>query len=405
MGIVTALRGMLGQWRVNRFGLISPRVAATGTSTEATTYPLAGTGSSTADLALSSSAWWACCRLISQSVSALPGHIFAESGDGKAKAFDHPYYRLLTKQPNLLMSYTQWIQTTVLHLMIYGNAFTKPVLFDGSVMALYPLDPERMTVEVLPTGTVRYTYTDRNGKPDIFTSADVLHFRVFSLDGLIGLSPLDYQRMVIDAADASSLYALGAFRAGGRPSGVLEYPGMLKEEQVKDIRASWNSVHGGINSGNVAVLANGVKYAPVSVPLQQMEWIAHQKLTALQIAMIFGVPPHLIGAADKPTYASVEQQSVEFRQFTVQPLVTSMERTIENALLEPPFIYRINLAGFERGDIKTRYTAYATARQWGWMSANDIRELEDLNRIGEQGDVYLTPLNMANADVEKELTA
>jgi HK97 family phage portal protein len=140
-----------------------------------------------------------------------------------------------------------------------------------------------------------------------------------------------------------------------------------------------------------------VKYTPVSTPLQQLEYINAQKFSVEQVARIFGVAPHLIGANDQPTYASVEQQSLEFLRYTIQPIVIGIERAIQTALLEAPYIFRFNIAGFERSDIRTRYAAYAIGRQWGFLSVNDIRDLEDLNRIGPPGDVYLQPLNMVPA--------
>jgi HK97 family phage portal protein len=145
------------------------------------------------------------------------------------------------------------------------------------------------------------------------------------------------------------------------------------------------------------VLDGGTKYNPISVPLQQLEYIAQQKFSVEQIARIYGVPPHMIGAADKPTYASVEQQALEFSQYTQQPIVIGLEETIQTRLLEAPYFYRFNLSAFARADIGTRYRAYATGRQWGWLSVNDIRESEDMNRIGPEGDVYLQPLNMIPA--------
>jgi len=135
----------------------------------------------------------------------------------------------------------------------------------------------------------------------------------------------------------------------------------------------------------------------ISLPLQQLEYIQQQKLSTEQIARIYGVPPHLIGASDSPTYASVEQQGLEFLQYTIQPIVVGLERTIEMMLLEAPFIYRLNLAAYQRSDIKSRYSAYAVGRQWGWLSANDVRALEEMNGIGAQGDVYVSPLNMIPA--------
>jgi HK97 family phage portal protein len=186
--------------------------------------------------------------------------------------------------------------------------------------------------------------------------------------------------------------------AGGRPPGVLEYPNTLTAQQYADIRNSWQSVHGGPqNAGQIAILAGGTKYQAIGIPPDQLQFIEQQKFSVEQIARIYGVPPHLIGAMDKPTYASVEQQGLEYLQYTLTPIVASIEKSIGSMLLETPFFYKLNIASFERSSIASRYAAYAVARQWGWMSVNDIRELEDVNRIGPEGDIYLQPLNMIPA--------
>jgi HK97 family phage portal protein len=357
--------------------------------------------------ALQSAAVWACCRLISQALMCLPAHVFEETADGKVKATRHPSYPYLTKRPNPDLNFPNWLQTTVLHLLIYGNAFTLPAEFEGELLGLFLLDPSRMTITVGKDSTqLTYKYKGLDGKVTEYKSDQLLHFRIFSLDGIVGLSPLEYHWMTFDLESSSRVYAASLYKNGGRPSGVLEYPGQLKEEQVNDIRRNWQTMHSGPNSaGQIAILSNGTKYTSVSLPLQQLEYMALQSFSVIQIARIYGVPPHLIGAETKPTYASVEQQSLEFRQYTAQPIVTAIESTIAQRLLEPPFFYRINMAGFERGDIKTRYAAYAQARQWGWASANDIRELEDLNKIGPRGDIYLTPLNMEPASVAADTVA
>jgi HK97 family phage portal protein len=356
-----------------------------------------------ATTALSSAAVWACLRLVSQSIAALPAHVFEETPEGKIKAFKHPYYRMLTKEPNALMTMSQWVQMTVLHLLIYGNAFSIPGQVDGELVSLWPLDPTRVRIDWKQDGSFTYKYFDTLGTVQEFQPLDLLHFRIFSLDGLIGLSPLDYHRLTFDAEFMAHSYAAGIWKNGGRPSGVLEYPGNLRKEQVEAIRESWQWIHGGPEgAGRVAVLDGGTKYNPISVPLQQLEYIAQQKFSVEQIARIYGVPPHMIGAADKPTYASVEQQALEFSQYTQQPIVIGLEETIQTRLLEPPYFYRFNLSAFARADIATRYRAYATGRQWGWLSVNDIRESEDMNRIGLEGDVYLQPLNMIPAQPADE---
>jgi HK97 family phage portal protein len=349
--------------------------------------------------ALQSAAVWACCRLISEAVSTLAVHIFRVTPEGKDRAINHPYWRMLTTQPNPLMTTPQWVQTTVLHLMLYGNAYTLPEWIDDEVVALWPVPPDRVRIVQLAGGSYVYRMTDASGRSQDYAPLEILHFRLFSLDGIVGLSPIEYHRLSFQIDGLTRLYSATLYTNGGRPSGVLKYPGNLSKEQIAQIRQNWKLMHSGpTQAGGVAVLEGGTEYQPLAIPPEQLQFIEQQRFSIEQIARLFGVPPHLIGADNKPTYASVEQQSLEFRQYRIQPIVTNLERTIQAALLEAPYSYRFNLAAFERSDIKTRYAAYAVGRQWGWLSVNDIRELEDFNSIGPEGDVYLTPLNMKPAD-------
>jgi len=355
--------------------------------------------------ALRSAAVWACCRLIANSIATLPTNLFKETDQGKVKATGHPLYGILTGSPNPMMTGPQWIQSLLMNLLLWGNAFTWIDRISDEVLGLWPLNPSRMQVVLQYDGTLAYYYSDLRGRFHIYQASDIIHFRLFTLDGYLGLPVIDYHRMTLDFENVTNAYAYSLYENGGQPGGVLEYPGILKEPQVNRIRDSWKKTHSGPwNAGNVAILEEGMKYTPLSVPLAQLNYIEEKKFGVEQIARIFGVPPHLIGAMDKPTYASVEQQSIEFVRYTINPYVVSLERSIRSALLEDPYSYRFNLNGFERSDIKTRYQAYATARQWGWMSANDVRELEDQNRI-DGGDVYLTPLNMVPASPNPDDTS
>jgi len=343
-------------------------------------------------------------RLVSQAISALPGSIFEETPDGKLKAIRHPYYRLLTLAPNPLMTMVQLRQTSVMHLMLYGNAYWVPEMLEGEVIALWPVPPERVRIKQMGN-LYRYIVTDAAGQQREYGPLELLHFRIFSLDGITGLSPIEFHRATFDMEGASRAYSLNLMLNSGRPTGVLEYAGNLDKDQKEDIRNIWKQVHAGPqNVGNIVVLEGGTKYQGLALPPEQMEFIAQLKFSVEQIARIYGVPPHLIGAMDKPTYASVEQQALEFVQYTLQPIVTAMERSIQTVLLDGLFFYKLNLAAFERSDIKTRYAAYATGRQWGWLSVNDICEMEDRNRIGPKGDIYLQPLNMTPAtETQQEL--
>jgi HK97 family phage portal protein len=352
-----------------------------------------------ANAALASAAVWACCRLISTSIAALPTNLFEVTEDGKEPATSHPLYAMLTASPNPMMPLQQWLQPTLLGLLLYGNGYTWVDRINGEVVGIWPLNPARVSMVLNLDGTFDYYYSDFRGKFNIFTEADIIHFRMFTMDGYFGLPVLIYHQLTIGLATASTMYATSLYNNGGQPSGVLEYPGLLKADQVARIRDSWNAMHAGPqNAGRIAILEEGMKFTSVGIPPEQLQYIDEQRFSVEQIARIFGVPPHLIGAMDKPTYASVEQQSLEFLRYTLYPYVRCLEQGIDRTLLDPDYSWRFNLDAFERGDIATRYASYATARQWGWMSQNEIRTKEDMNTF-EGGDDYLTPLNMVAVPV------
>lgn len=347
-------------------------------------------------MALTSSAVWACVRLIANAICTLPVHIFRETEIGKVKASDHPLYRTLCRQPNPMMTTQQWLEPTMVHLLLWGNAFTFIDRIDDEIIGLWPIQPDDIEMTVGEDRRLTYIFK-RTQKPFAFPDGNIIHFRLLTLDGLIGLSPVDYQRDALMFEQTASAYAQSIYRNGGKPSGVLRYPGSLKPEQAALIRESWRRLHSNPNSNEIAVLEQGAEYQAVSARLADLEYIADKKLSVDQIARIFGVPPHLIGSMDKPTYASVEQQSLEFLRYTINPWIVNLEKSIDSALLDSPYFVKFNVNAFERPDISARYRSYATARQWGWMSVNDIRTLEDMNQIGPQGDVYLEPLNMIEA--------
>jgi len=345
--------------------------------------------------ALTSAAVWSCCRIISNSIATLPAHVFEETPDGKQKAVDHPLYPVLTTTPNPAMTTKQFFDATMLHLLLWGNAFTHVVRnANGDVLSLWPLLPAEVRWEYRDDRTLDYYYPRGSETP--LAPGELIHFRLFTLDGLIGLSVVQYQAATFLSEQQAHSYAASIYANGGqRPSGVLKYPTVLKEEQVNKIRQSWATIHSA--PGNVAILEGGASYESISAPLADLDYMAQNQFSIAQIARIFGVPLHLIGADARPTYASIEMQSIEFVQYTLNPWIVALESSLTNALLKPPYLFRFNINGFERSDIKTRFDSYAIARQWGWMSANDIRQLEDLNKLPEGGDIYLQPLNMVPA--------
>jgi HK97 family phage portal protein len=203
----------------------------------------------------------------------------------------------------------------------------------------------------------------------------------------------------IGLAIAAEEYGSKFYANGAAPSGVLEHPGVLKDPAK--LRDSWTQTFGGSsNSNKVAVLEEGVKYTPISIAPNEAQFLETRKFQINEIARIFRVPPHMVGDLEKSSFSNIEQQSLEFVKYTLEPWLVRWEQSMERVLISPNeksrcFI-KFNVDGLLRGDYQSRMEGYATARQNGWMSANDIRELENLDRIPAEdgGDLYLINGNM-----------
>ena len=203
----------------------------------------------------------------------------------------------------------------------------------------------------------------------------------------------------IGMAIACEEYGAKFFVNGAAPSGVLEHPGTIRDPSR--VRESWQSTFGGsANANKVAVLEEGMKYTPISISPNEAQFLETRKFQIDEIARIFRVPPHMVGDLEKSSFSNIEQQSLEFVKYTLDPWVARWEQAMVRALLTPEekktYFFKFNVDGLLRGDYQSRMNGYATARQNGWMSANDIRELENLDRIPEEagGDLYLINGNM-----------
>lgn len=371
--------------------------------------------------AMQMTAVYSCVRILAESVAGLPLHLYHYNNKGgKEKALDHPLYLLLHDEPNPEMSSFVFRETLMTHLLLWGNAYAQIIRNGkGEVVALYPLMPNRMTVDRDSAGRLYYRYNrmdDEAGKTKegtvVLTPRDVFHVPGLGFDGLVGYSPIAMAKNSIGMAIACEEYGARFFANGAAPSGVLEHPGTIKDPNR--VREAWQSQFGGsANAGKVAVLEEGMKYSPISISPEQAQFLETRKFQIDEIARIFRVPPHMIGDLDKSSFSNIEQQSLEFVKYTLQPWLVRWEQSIQRSLLEPSerpsYFVKFNVEGLLRGDYASRMEGYATARQNGWMSANDIRELENLDRISEEegGDLYLIngnmlPLNMAGAFADTE---
>ena len=366
--------------------------------------------------AMQMTAVYSCVRILAEAVAGLPLHLYryTESG-GKEKAIDHPLYLLLHDEPNPEMSSFVFRETLMTHLLLWGNAYAQ-IIRNGKneVIALYPLMPNKMEVDRDEHGQLYYKYQRSNdeaptmdGSSVILKPCDVLHIPGLGFDGLVGYSPIAMAKNAIGMAIACEEFGAKFFANGAAPSGVLEHPGTIKDPSR--VRDAWQSQFGGSsNSGKVAVLEEGMKYTPISISPEQAQFLETRKFQINEIARIFRVPPHMVGDLEKSSFSNIEQQSLEFVKYTLDPWIIRWEQSMARVLLsldeKKEYFIKFNLEGLLRGDYQSRMNGYSIARQNGWMSANDIRELENLDRIpAEQGgDLYLIngsmlPLGSAGA--------
>ncbi|HEY9059215.1 MAG TPA: phage portal protein [Pseudobacteroides sp.] len=349
--------------------------------------------------AMQTTAVYACVRILAETLASLPLHTYKYTDRGKDKAIDHQLYYLLHDEPNPEMTSFVFRETLMSHLLLWGNAYAQIVRDrNGRVLALYPLLPDKMTVDRDSKGQVFYQYQTDAGTATLKSDV-VLHIPGLGFDGLMGYSPIAMAKNAIGMAIATEEYGAKFFANGANPGGVLEHPGVVKDP--KRVRESWNSVYQGSgNAHRVAVLEEGMKFSPIGIPPEQAQFIATRKFQLNEIARIFRIPPHMIGDLEKSSFSNIEQQSLEFVKYTLDPWVVRWEQAMQRALLLPTekrdYFVKFNVDGLLRGDYQSRMNGYSVGRQNGWLSSNDIRELENLNRIPEElgGDLYLINGNM-----------
>lgn len=370
--------------------------------------------------AMQTTAVYACVRILSETLAALPLQLYRYTAGGKERVYDHPLYHLLHDEPNPEMTSFIFRETLMSHLLIWGNAYAQ-IIRDrlGRVQGLYPLRPDKMTVCRDESGQIYYIYTKTTDEnPAIkpygqvpLRKDEVLHIPGLGFDGLVGYSPIAMARNAVGMTMACEEYGASFFANGASPSGVLEHPGVLKDPAK--VRDSWNAVYqGSANAHKVAVLEEGMKYQQIGIPPEEAQFLETRKFQLNEIARLYRIPPHMIGDLEKSSFNNIEQQSMEFVKYTLDPWVIRWEQAMQKALFLPEekkqFFLKFNVNGLMRGDYESRMTGYSIGRQNGWLSANDIREMEDMNPVPEEegGNLYLvngsmTKLKDAGAFAQK----
>ncbi len=350
--------------------------------------------------AMQTTAVYACVRIIAETIASLPLHLLEYKDGGKSKATTHPLYRLLHDEPNAEMTSFIFREVMVSYLLLWGNAYAQ-ILRDGrgQVKALYPLMPDRMRVDRDKNGQLFYEYRKDSGTVTLFPH-DVLHVPGLGFDGILGYSPIAMAKNAVGMALAVEEFGSKFFANGAMPGIVLKHPNVVKD--IKRLRESWNTLYeGSANAHKTAVLEEGMTAETIGIPPDQAQFLETRRFQVEEICRIFRVPPHLVASLDRATLNNIESQNISFVVHTIRPWLVRLEAAFNRALLlegeKGKFFTSFNVDGLLRGNYESRMKGYATGIQNGFLSPNDVRELENMNPI-PQGDVYAMNGNMVRLE-------
>jgi len=354
----------------------------------------------TPETALQSTAVFACVRIIAETLASLPLITYRRLTRGKERAQDFYLYSKLHDSPNPEMSSLVYREAITSHVALWGNGYSEIELDQaGRVVNLWPLLPNQTKPQRDPkTGEIAYTTYVPGKGTYVLPSYRVFHVRGLGMNGLLGLSPIAMARRAVGLALGTEEYGARFFGNNAQPGVVLKHPGTLSDEAYKRMTSSWNEAHMGLsNAHRAAILEEGTGIEKIGVPPEDAQFLETRKFQTTEIARLYRIPPHMLADLDRATFSNIEQQSLEFVMYTMAPWLARWEQEISRSLLlereRSIYFAEFLVDGLLRGDIASRYGAYAIGRQWGWLSANDVREKENMNPR-EGGDGYLSPLNM-----------
>lgn len=358
--------------------------------------------------AMRQTAVFACVRLLSEGLASLPLPVYKRLNPrGKEKATDHRLYKILHDKPNQFQTSFVFRSTATAHKLLYGNAYAEIERDNFAYpIALWPIPPWRCKPKWINEDKKRLAYevTLTNGTTKTILSENMLHIKGLGTDGLVGLSPIRMAAEAIGVSIAAEEFGARFFGQGSHMGGVAEYPGELDEPKFNRLKKSLQEKYSGLGkSHRILLLEDGMKFQKVGIPPNEAQFIETRKFQIEEIARLYNVPLHLIQHHEKNTSwgSGIENMNLAYVIHTLRPYLVNWEQEIKDKLFEDKEKYfaEFVIEGLLRGDIQSRYEAYTKGRQWGFLSANDIRELENMNPLpGEQGDIYLSPMNMVNAE-------
>lgn len=352
---------------------------------------------------------FACVRVLAESVGMLPCQLMQLGDRERRPATTHPVYQLLAVAPNDYMTPQEFWELLVLSLALRGNFYAYKVKTLGKVSELLPINPASVVARLNDRWEPVYEVTFRDGSRDVLGQDDIWHVRLFTLDGLVGLSPVGYARQAIALGLATEEHGARLFKNGAVPSGVLRTEQRLSDEAYTRLKKDFQERHQGVeNNHRPLILEMGLDWKTQSLSMEDSQFLETRQFQRDEICAIFRVPPHLVANLERATFSNIEHQALSFVSYSLVPYLTRIEQRVRAGLLRPDerstYYAKFNAGAFLRGDMKSRFDAYASGINWGILSPNECRELEDRNpRDG--GDLYLTPMNMTTrpeaTDVDK----
>lgn len=355
---------------------------------------------------------YSCIRVLSETIASLPIKFYRRMPDGGRQELPDYFLAKLFRRPNRFQKKFNFWETAIALLNLRGN-FYGGINFNnaGLPAEIIPLNPSRMTVE-MKNGRLRYFYitgSDPNQLVDLdagkfieYDAAQIWHIRGMSLDGIMGISPIDYAKRSLSLSLNAEDHGIYFYKNGAKTSGIVKVPGKLKENAKDRLVNSIREQTTGSNKFRLLVFEEGMDWQEMGLSNEDSQYLETRGFQVEEIARIFRVPLVLIQHSDKAsTYASAEQFFLSFVVHSIRPWLERTEDSLDDLIpdedIEAGIYGEFNVSGLLRGDIRSRYQSYATGRQWGWLSANDVRQLENMNPIGQDGDIYLQPSNMAPA--------
>lgn len=349
-------------------------------------------------LAMQLTAVFSCVRVLAESVGMLPCSLYEQLERGNKKATKERLFKLLSVKPNGYMTPQEFWELLIACLCLRGNFYAYKVMALGEVVELLPLDPGCVTAKLNSQWEPVYQVTFPDGSSETLSQKEIWHVRIFTLDGLNGLSPIAYARQAIGLGMATEEHGSRLFSNGAVTSGVLQTDQTLSDTAFNRLKSDFEDRHQGLsNSHKPMILEMGLKWSQISLSAEDAQFLETRKFQLEEICRIFRVPMHMVQNTDRATFNNIENLGIGFINYSLVPYLTRIEQRINlglvNANKQGQFYAKFNVGALLRGDMKSRFEAYATAINWGMYSPNDCLELEDRNpRPG--GDVYLTPMNM-----------